>query len=940
MRYCLLISVLLLFVPVHRLGADVTEAEVVFVRRVLPLLQKRCLSCHGADQATVAGGLDLTTPASLSQGGDSAEPLVDRQQLQQSPILEAVQRQSDAWSPMPPKEADRLTDQEIAYLERWVTLGASWPSKARLASIASRYQDEWSAEDGVSVSTSGGLDEAWTNRRYQPEDLWAYQPVVKPQIPKNVNPVDWLLSQSLPQGLSVADRADRRTLIRRASFDLTGLPPSPEQVRQFLDDPQTDKVAFASLVDRLLASPHYGERMAQHWLDVTRYADSSGLANDYERGNAWRYRDYVVRAFHDDKPFDQFVREQIAGDELASGDPEAIIATGFLRMGPWELTGMEVAKVARQRFLDDVTNSVGEVFLAQALQCARCHDHKFDPVPTRDYYAIQAVFATTQLAERAADFLPTENTSGFEERRYLEMRQVEYRTRLAELDEVMLSNATRWHRTHNLSDDRWQAAVAEARSTRKTGIFNAARVVMRQRRVPESDYPPKLVGFTPQQFGLERVARKGLQRLTWEFERYQPFALSVYNGRTRSQKSIQSPSRIPPRPLQDGELEQTCILRGGDPFRPTTPVSPGALSVLPALEPLAIAADQLAGRRTALANWIADPSNCLTTRAIVNRIWMWHFGRGIAGNPNNFGATGKKPTHPQLLDWLADRLVEQDWSIQAIHRTIMNTDAYCRSSVHPERGQLEQLDPERRSYAVFTMRRLSAEEMRDARLCVSGELNRQQGGIPCRPEINQEVALQPRQIMGSFAAAWVPHPLPSQRHRRSLYTLKLRGLPDPMMDVFNVPPRDFSCERRDTSTVTPQVFSLLHSHAIHARALAFANRVLQDASSETEAISRVFQLAYAREPSLDETKRCLQAWQTAKTEVQASPAPPQRTVPREVRRVAVEENTGEQFSFSERLYGYDDFVPDLQPGQVDAQTRALADVCLAVLNSNEFVFVE
>jgi hypothetical protein len=280
--------------------------------------------------------------------------------------------------------------------------------------------------------------------------MWAYQPVKKPPVPgappaqegekerkrdrekinaavspspplpvspSSANPIDAFLAARLPSDLPLAPPADARTFIRRATFNLTGLPPTPEDVAAFaaahIAHPQS---AIAHLIDRLLASPHYGERMAQHWLDVVRYADSSGFANDFERGNAWRYRDYVVRAFNTDLPYDRFAREQIAGDELDPKNPETVVATGFLRMGPWELTGMEVAKVARQRFLDDVTNSVGETFLAQSLQCARCHDHKFDPVPTRDYYAIQATFATTQLAERPAAFLPEENTAGFDEK--------------------------------------------------------------------------------------------------------------------------------------------------------------------------------------------------------------------------------------------------------------------------------------------------------------------------------------------------------------------------------------------------------------------------------------------------------------------------------------------------------------------------------------------
>jgi len=326
-------------------------------------------------------------------------------------------------------------------MRNWLRVWLTWTAMSLLAGGSEGiFQDE----QGVTVATSGGLTPEWTNRKYKREGLWAYQPVKKPELAaKGSAAIDELIAARIPVGLSVAPLADRGTLLRRATFDLTGLPPTPGEVAAFVDDPRPVDLAFAQLVERLLASPHYGERMAQHWLDVVRYSDSSGLANDYERGNAWRYRDYIVRAFNDDKPYNEFIREQIAGDEIAADDPEKIIATGFLRMGPWELTAMEVAKIARQRFLDDITNSVGETFLGHALQCARCHDHKFDPVPTRDYYAIQAVFATTQLTERPAQFLPAENLSGFEEKKFLEMRRAEYLDVLRQLDDVLLENARR-----------------------------------------------------------------------------------------------------------------------------------------------------------------------------------------------------------------------------------------------------------------------------------------------------------------------------------------------------------------------------------------------------------------------------------------------------------------------------------------------------------------
>jgi hypothetical protein len=744
--------------------------------------------------------------------------------------------------------------------------------------------------------------------------------------------------------LQPAPLADRATLIRRATFDLTGLPPSPEEVAAFLRDPLTDEQAFAKVVERLLASPHYGERMAQHWLDVVRYADSSGFANDYERGNAWRYRDYVVRAFNADKPYTQFVREQIAGDEIAPDDPEMLVATGFLRMGPWELTGMEVAKIARQRFLDDVTNSVGETFLAQSLQCARCHDHKFDPVPTRDYYAVQSVFATTQLAERPAAFLPSENTRGFEEKKYLEARRTEHLATLQRLDEQMLQAATEWFKEKGIDPARWNAAVAQARNRNSANkgrefadVFSAARNAMMRQGTPEEQFPPKLYGFTPEDYGNERVARKGLERLKWEMERYEPFALSVYNGRTPNVKAVYQPQRVPANRLTEGELEGTAILIYGDPFALGDKVKPGVLSVIGGAEKTPIP-EAIEGRRKAFAEWVANAENPLTTRAIVNRVWLWHFGQPLAGNPNNFGSTGKRPTHPELLDWLAATFVEQGWSFKALHRLIMNSDAYRRSAKHPQHKLLAEKDPNGVSYAAFKPRRLSAEELRDAMLTATGELNRRLGGIPNRPEINLEAALQPRMVMGTFAAAWQPNPTPAERHRRSLYALKLRGLPDPFLEVFNAPAPDFSCERRDVSTVTPQVFSLFNSQASAARALALAARVLKETKNDADALRLCFQLLYGRAPEAAELELCLAHWRAMEAKQRTARLDALK-LPRQVTREAVEENTGEKFSFVEKLAAYAEFIPDLQPKDVDARTRALADVCLVLFNANEFAYV-
>ncbi len=924
------------------------DAETLFVRRVAPLLKQKCLACHGDDESKLKGGLDLRTRAETLFGGDSGKPAIVPGEADASPLLLAALRTSDAWEAMPPKEAEKLSPEQIGWLRAWIAGGAPWPDATRQKAIADANATLWAAEDGVTVATSGGLSSDWTNRRYKPDGLWAYQPVRKPAVPAaaGAHPIDALIAPALAAAkLPPAPPADARTFVRRATFDLLGLPPTPEEVAAFERDAALDdRAAVGNLVDRLLASPHYGERMAQHWLDVVRYADTAGFANDYERGNAWRYRDYVVRAFNADKPYDRFVREQIAGDELAPADPEALVATGFLRMGPWELTGMEVAKIARQRFLDDVTNSVGETFLAQSLQCARCHDHKFDPVPTRDYYALQAVFATTQLAERPAAFLPAENTAGFEEKKYLEARRAEYLATLERLDAQMLRSAQAWYAERGLDPAKWNAAVersrTQGRSNRRRNfpdVFGSTRALLLREGVPEDQFPPKLVGFSPEDYGNERVARKGLERLGWELDRYEPIALSVYNGRTPDVRSVNAPLRMPAARLTEGELETTCILTGGDPFSPGEKVAPGVLSVLGSVRREALP-EAVEGRRRALAEWVADPANALATRAIVNRVWLWHFGQPLAGNPNNFGSTGKKPTHPELLDWLAATFVEQGWSLKHLHRLIMTSAAYRRSSVHPDRALLAERDPTGTSYAVFAPRRLTAEELRDAMLAASGELNPTLGGIPNRPEINLEAALQPRQVMGTFAAAWVPNPLPRDRHRRSLYALKVRGLPDPQMEVFNQPGPDFSCERREASTVTPQVFSLFNSAASHTRALALAARAVREASSDADALARCFELTLARRPGPTEAAAALAHWRRIQ-DLLGPEAPPRATPPRTVKRDAVEENTGEKFSFQETLHAYADFVPDLQPADVPPRTRALADVCLALLNSNEFVYV-
>lgn len=886
-----------------------TEGEKLFALKVKPLFAEKCLACHGNDPEKIKGGFDMRNRVSMLSGGDTFlnDDLIPGSG--EKSYLYILSTRSEEDYEMPPKEADKLSEEQTWWIRDWINAGAPWPDEERIAWIQSEFGE------GVQVTTSGGLSEEWDNRRYLPEDLWAYQPL-KPGVHEDIDAfIDARLEQ---MDLSAAPTADPRALIRRATYDLTGLPPTPEEVNDFETNYAVDEEAWPKLIDRLLSSPHYGEQWARHWLDVVRYADSSGYANDWERPNVWRYRDYIIRSFNCDKPYNQFIREQIAGDEIGKRDDvEMLIATGFLRMGAWEHTGMSVAKVTRQLFLDDVTDSVSQVFLGHALRCTKCHDHKFDPVPTRDYYAFQANFATTQFVEQPTEWLPGENLSGLKDDRHYHLMRLEAnQERLDALDSIQSQYEVRWFAERNLP----YQSIAEAK---KAG---------------ETELPKGRLFEKPEEFGAERIGRKWKARFDWEMDRYKPVAFTVYNGKTRSFKNQSGPLRMPQNPMGQGELEQTSILGGGDVFSPTELVTPGVISALHA-GPKHRTPNAVEGRRTALADWIASPDNSLTSRVIVNRIWQYHFGKAIAQNPNNFGATGKKPTHPELLDWLAKQFVEQGWSIKKLHRSIMMSKAYQRASTHPDKHQLDSKDSARNFYAVFQPRRLAAEELRDAMLAVSGELNLEMGGIPIRPDINLEAALQPRMIMGTFAPSYVPNPKPEQRNRRTIYAHKTRGHRDPFLETFNQPNTEMSCEQRDRSNITPQAFTLFNSEETRDRSLAFAARVLNETDSDEEAIRRAFELAFGRTPSTEELRASLEHWGQMTVQQSKLNFEPQ-SFPTEVIREAQEENTGKNFEFTETLFVYKDYIPDLQPHQLDAKTRALADICLALLNANEFIYID
>jgi mono/diheme cytochrome c family protein len=887
-----------LLCSIAAIANEPSEAEKLFALKVKPLFNEKCMACHGKDPDKIKGDFDMRTRSAMLKGGAEFEAKAFMPGKGEQSLLYKVTTRTVEDYEMPPKEADKLTEEQAWWIRDWINADAPWPSDERIAEIEKKYAE------GVIVATSGGLGDDWTNRRYKPEHLWAYQPLKVEPVLGEVNPVDWFIDQRIKAaGLKPAPSATPRDLARRISFGLTGLPPYPNAAKRFESElKENPQLAVLNYAKRLMSSHHYGEHFGRNWLDVARYADTAGFANDYARPNAWRYRDYVVRAFNDDKPYNEFVREQVAGDEIDSKDPEKLIATGFLRMGPWEQTGMSVFRVTRQQWLDDVTDSVGQTFLGHPLQCAKCHDHKFDPIPTRDYYSMMAVFSTTQFAERDAAFLKRENKTWFKQSaEWTKAKITAYQKQRSELQARMKKNRRQESGNAKVGDN----------------------------------------GLDPGDEASQARMSKNINRHNWEYDKTRPIAFAVVTGKTIERRSVGARIGMPKDPWGKGDLEEDTILTGGDAYTRGAPVTPGPLSAASKLGGMNEPAFPTAQgkRRHALANWIVDQKNPLTARVMVNRIWSWHFGKGLAGNPNNFGATGKLPTHPELLDYLANRFIDNGWSVKKLNELILSSNTYRRSTRHPNSDALANKDPKGDLYAAFQPRRLAAEEIRDAMLATSGELNRNLGGVPCRPDINLEVAMQPRQIMGGTASVYEPDPLPSMRNRRTLYAEKIRGLRDPFLETFNQPGPDKSCEMRETSTVTPQALTLFNAEEVQDRALAFAARCIEESKQANVVLHRVFQLALSRSPTASELKTCREHWERAVKE-ETGKQYTQKKYASQTTRTVMAEKTGELYDFIEHMPAYESYVPDLQSADTDARTRGLAQVCLVIFNLNEFAYLD
>ncbi|MYC82272.1 MAG: DUF1549 domain-containing protein [Acidobacteria bacterium] len=775
------------------------DPAAFFRQQVRPILETRCFGCHGG-QPTVQAGLRLTSREAMLQGGRQG-PAVDPEDPASSLLIRAIEY---AGPKMPP--GGPLPPEQVAVLTRWVEQGAPWseeqPEQPEIAG-----QEE-------SAGPPGGEENGRSPRVEEGRNFWSFQPPRRPHLP-GVERAEWVrtpidafvLARLEAAGLEPSPPAAKRVLLRRAYYDLTGLPPTPKDVEAFLAD--TSPGAFARVVDRLLASPQYGERWARHWLDLVRYAETNSYERDGPKPLVWRYRDYVISAFSEDKPYDRFILEQLAGDELEPAVPENIIATGFYRLGLWQDEPVDPVQELYED-LDDIVATTSQVFLGLTLNCARCHDHKLDPLPQRDYYRFLAFFHGVKRygvrkPETVAEASLCDIGPPREPRRRLEAgwrgqifrRQSAPVLRQLEKIEKLVAE--------DLTDEEKEAFLQEEN---RPGIL-ATRVPRLVSDVQLEDYAEYRKRL---EWMREAAAKEDLQ------------ALCV--------------TEVGPEP------RETFVLARGSHRGRRERVEPGFPAVLspprPRLDP-APGDGKTSGRRLALARWIAGPGNPLTARVMVNRVWQHHFGQGLVRTPNDFGFRGAAPTHPGLLDWLAVEWIRSDWRLKPVHRMILLSSAYRMASGSREKALA--LDPENRLLWRFGMRRLAAEEVRDSVLAVNGSLNLTMTGPGIYPVIPEEV-LAGQSVPGQNW--WVSSP--QDLTRRSIYVHTKRSLIVPLIAAFDGADPDATCPVRFSTTQPTQALHTLNGEFMNRQARVLAGFVREEGGGDPVvevrlALSRVLQRA-------------------------------------------------------------------------------------------------
>jgi mono/diheme cytochrome c family protein len=734
--------------------------------RAAAILQARCFGCHG--EQTSMSGLRLTSRQAALTGG-SRGPAITPGNAETSLLWRAVTQ--SATPSMPP--GGKLTDAELASLRTWINEGAAWPETSVTGAAASRW---WAFQKPARVAAPVGL---------------------------SIHPIDAFIAAKLTaSGLSPAPQADRLTLIKRATYDLHGLPPTPEMVREFLSDQRPD--AWERLIDRLLESPHYGEKWGRHWLDLVRYGDTSGFEQDPYSLGSWRYRDWVIRSLNADKPYDRFVKEQIAGDELWPDDADARSGTGYFRVGPNRDMLFKVDDINRVEKLTDYVDTTSGVFLGLTVGCARCHDHKFDPIPQRDYYRMQAIFAPLVYDQVPLDYNPSRVEALAENTRTFKLWQISdtierlyrpYRERIRESRMAPLSDEAK--QALRLPEDK-RTAAQQALFTR----YDAQ--------------------VKPGEDEIRAAMSEGDRERLHEVEKKLVSMYAAYGPPTTS-PGVTDVGR---------EAPKTFLAPRGNWQNPGEEVQPGFLSVLGGGDtPAPPLHASTTWRRKALAEWIASPENPLFARVMVNRVWQFHFGQGLLRTPSDFGTRAGQPSHPELLDWLAQEFVARKWSLKAMHRLIMTSETYRRSANASKEAR--EKDPNNLLLSFMSRRRLSSEELRDAALQSAGALNAKMGGIPVVPPLDQEELYG---ITGKSESSWYVTVNAAEHNRRSIYLLVRRNFRQPMFEAFDAPDGVLSCARRSESTTATQSLTMLNGRFVMETAKAFGTSL----ESVDEAWLRVF----------------------------------------------------------------------------------------------------
>ena len=754
----------------------------LFTGQLLPVFAKNCVGCHMGGNAS--GGLHLDNLDSVLAGGKHGPALAPGDAMG-SLLLQYVRGERSPKMPMG---------------------GALDPSTIDLLAKAVA-QMKPAAE---SKKTNPYLD-------------WLLHKPKEPALPavQNANwvknPIDrFILAKLEEKGLQPAHPASKRALLRRVYFDLIGLPPTPAEIEAFEKDNSPD--AYEKIVDKLLADPRYGERWARHWLDLARFAESDGFAIDAERPTAWRYRDYVIRSFNQDKPYDTFVKEQIAGDEMQGGNrSERLVALGFLRMGTWEADANFKTQL-RQDVLNDITTTVGQVFLGFTVGCARCHDHKYDPIPQRDFYRLQAFFAPMRVEDRPAPFSEPEHP------KLMKTNQREFEDEAEEANDALKQLEERLK-------EKFASVHKSKPETKKGGDFMKA---LKDAKDPT---------FAAEERAKWTEASNHARKLTEMSARYRPVAYSV---------SDVVPPQVP-------SLAETYVLAGGELANKGEKVEPGFLQAVVGKNETATIpfAGGSSGRRTALAEWIASANNPLTARVIVNRLWQHHFGEGIVRTPSDFGINGDRPSHPELLDWLATRLVAEHWSLKAIHRLMLTSNAYRQSTENPNYEKYVQADPKNQLLWRMNWIRLEGEAIRDSVLAISGQLQSSDGGPGVFVSVPSDLA------EGFEFFKWFPSSEKEQA-RRTIYTFQRRSVMNPMIEVFDGANMSEVCSRRSTTIVPTQAFALMNSPFMNAEAKHFAERVIEFAGPDRDKqVEDAFLLALGRAPSAGERQKAVQLFTSA-----------------------------------------------------------------------------